>query len=450
MSIGSISAAFKEKWTTVQVSAFAPLLSDEEILAVCEALGHRWRKSPFPPPAVVRSMVYRSLHPDKSIQNVTTDLAADWALDGGQGITPSAWCQGRSRLPAGLLPDLVRRSASRAVDHFGKPHRWLGREVYIVDGTTVTMPDDPTLAEAFGYTNSKHGRSRFPVARVVALLHAGVHVIPHYRVAPNRTSETELFRDLLPCVSQGAVWVGDRYYSSYVNFALSMRLGIDWVSRLHQRRNGRKLAKDGQRLGPDDWLVTLKLSDPVRREHPQLDLPAEIAVRLLRLRYRYDKQHKSLWIVTSLLDPASFPREAVVALYRRRWGIETHYSYLKTTLDMAVLRSCRPKHIRSEIAATILAHNLTWTLIHEATDGKDIPPERISFAGAVKTVLAFSPRLCAAPKRKRIGLYRLMLDHIALHRNRHRPGRREPRMIKRHRKRYPMLKTTRQEARNAA
>jgi len=296
----------------------------------------------------------------------------------------------------------------------------------------------------------KDGSSRFPMARVVALLDAGTHVVCDYAVAPYAVSEVALFRELLADLPRGAVWLGDDYFSSYVNFALSRRAGVDWACRLHHRRDGLKLARTGKRLGPDDWRVTLHLSHPTQRQYADLDLPSQITVRLIRVRYRHKGRRMSLWIVTSLLDPERYPRPEVVHLYRRRWGIETHYNYLKTTLGMAVLKSYTPQNIRSEIAAIILAHNLIWTLILEAIDGTDIPVERIRFAAAVKIVLAFSPFLRAAPSSKRVRLYQRMLERIARHRNPYRPGRHQPRMVKRVRKKYPPLTTSRQEARNAA
>jgi hypothetical protein len=451
MNIGSLRSGFKQKWGRVQVSAFAPLLSDEEISQVCERLGHHGREScRFPPPAVVRSMMYRGLHPDKSIRNVVEDLLAGQGLHGIEHMTESGWCQARGRLPEGLPPDLVRSSAGRAMDRFGADRRWRGREVRAVDGTTVSMPDHPKLVEAFGYTHSKNGRSRFPLARVAAILDAGTHVITDYRAAPYATSEVALFREMLPGLPKGAVWMGDDYFSSFLNFALSKGEGVDWVSRLHHCRDGRKLAKSGKRLGPNEWLVTLDRPEALPAEYAALDLPRHIVVRLIRVRYRHKGQEKTMWIVTSLLDAAAYPRQEIVELYHRRWGIETHYNHLKTTLGMAVLRSHRPENIESEIGAILLAHNLVWTLILEAVEGADIPVERISFAGAVQTVLAFSPYLRAAGPSQRADLYRRMLQRIARHRNPCRPGRHEPRMVKRDRKRYPTLKTSRQEARNAA
>ncbi len=48
MSIRNDGGDFKRQWENVQVAAFAPYLSDADIEAACQALGHRWRSSVFP------------------------------------------------------------------------------------------------------------------------------------------------------------------------------------------------------------------------------------------------------------------------------------------------------------------------------------------------------------------------------------------------------------------
>lgn len=275
-------------------------------------------------------------------------------------------------------------------------------------------------------------------------------VITDYRVAPYETSEVELFRQMITDLPKGCIWVADRCLSNYVNFVLSEAYGLDWIARLHQRRDGKDLAKKGKRIGNDEWLVTLHLSDPIRRAYPDLDLPKTITARLVCHRYQDKGMKRSMWILTSLLDPVAYPREEIITAYRSRWGIETHYAYLKTTLDMAILRSKTERNIRSEIGAIMLAHNLVWMLICEAAKGIGISPRRISFACAVKTILAYSPRICAAVCPRRLHLYRQMLQRLALHQNRDRPGRKEPRMVKRGKKRFPALKTSRKEALDAA
>jgi hypothetical protein len=80
--------------------------------------------------------------------------------------------------------------------------------------------------------------------------------------------------------------------------------------------------------------------------------------------------------------------EQIRITFRR--GIETRYASVKTTLKLNVLRSLSLVGGRYEVAASVLAHNLVWTLIHQAAHATETPTDRISFADAIKAVLAFS------------------------------------------------------------
>lgn len=450
MRIDQNGKRFQQKFTGHSMAAFDAILSDAEILALCDLLRYRRRESPLTPAMMVRSQVYRSLHPDKAIRQVVEELIANGLLHDADSLSASAWCQARSRLPESLLQVLAKAVADKAIRGFGANQRTFDREVYLVDGTTVSMPDEEELVNAFGYIRGKHGDSRFPVARIVALLHAGTRMIADWRMAPNKSSEIELFRELMCALPPRSIWIGDRFFSTFPDFVFSLRAGVDWVTRLHARRDAEKLIQTGKPLGKNDWLVTLDVSDPVRRVHAAERLPNSIQVRLLRHRYRHRGEWKTLWLVTSLLDPGLYPREEIITLYGERWGIETHYCHLKVTLQMSVLRSKTAKNIRLEIGAIMLAHNLIWTLMHEAGEVADVPVERISFKGAIQTVRAHAPRLRGASERQRPCIYRAILRRIAQHRNPDRPGRHEPRLIKRDPARFGYLKTSREEARRGA
>ncbi|MFO7897870.1 MAG: hypothetical protein R6V58_02295 [Planctomycetota bacterium] len=84
-----------------------------------------------------------------------------------------------------------------------------------------------------------------------------------------------------------------------------------------------------------------------------------------------------------------------------------------------------------EVAATILAHNLTHVVIHQAAQKADIPPDRIGFIRAVRSIVLSSAALRAASPSDRPAVYDRMLDHIARRPNPYRPGRVEPRLCAR-------------------
>jgi len=429
-----------------QVAALADLLSDADIKAICRQLGHPWRRRILPPGTTVRSMVYRRLHPDKSILAALADMTA---ANEHLPRTPadSSWCEARSRLPEALWAHLIARSTQRLQTLAGESYLYQGRELYLADGSTVSMPDTPELAEVFGYADTKHGLSRFPVARVTFLTHAGTEAVVDHRMDHYRTCEDAQFQSMWDRLPAGCICICDRRFSSFYNLAKLAQRAVDVLCPLHQRRDPHKLIAGGQPLGTNQWLVWFELAAQLRRRYDDPSLPQRLPIRLIRVRFLRNGKRKQLWLVTTLLAAERYRRGTLVDLYRRRWGIETRIGSLKTTLEMNVLPSKTARGVRYDVAATILAHNLVWTLIHQAAAMTDTPAERISFSGTIKMALAFSLPLRQAPAEQRAATYARMLANIARQTNRHRPGRIEPRLIKRQTKRYGFLKIPRAQAR---
>jgi len=431
---------------SLQLAALDNLLPDAEVEAICRRLGHGWRKRKLPPGPTVRSMVYRGLHPDHSIAGMLADLAG---LLGPEipAPTDSAWCQARSRLPERVLAELIFRRAVRCRRRFGHYHRWQGRWVFRIDGSTVSMPDEPSLVEAFGYADTRHGPSRFPVARTTFIELAGLQVIWNYRLDEYTRSEESQLHAMWRTLPSGCICLLDRKFCSFYNLAKLRQRRIDVVTPLHQRRDPHKLIRQGRPLGRNEWLVPFHLAPQLRRKYHDASLPAVLWVRLIRVTYRRARKTKHLWLVTTLLDPVKYPRTQVAALYRTRWEIEPRIGSLKTTLEMNVLRGKSPAAVRREVASILLGHNLVWMLMHEAAVTTQTPVQDISFAGAVKTVLAFSGPLRDCPRSAREPLYQQMLCHMARQTNHHPFDRVEPRLIKREVARYAYLREPRWKAR---
>ena len=429
-----------------QLAALEELLADQEIEAICRDLGHTWRNRQLPPGPTVRSMVYRGLHPDHSIAAVLADLAALWGPD-GSAPTDSAWCQARDRLPEAALIELILREAFRCRRRFGRAHCWHHRYVYIVDGSSVSMPDEPSLVKAFGYTHTRHGRSRFPVARITFIELVGLELIWNYRLDQYTCGEDSQLRDMWHALPIGCICLMDRKFCSFYNLAKLRRRRIDAICPLHQRRDPQRLIAQGHCIGQDEWIVPLDLCPALRRQYDDPTLCEVLWVRLIRVCFRRGSRRHTLWLVTTLMDPAQYPRQEIAQFYRTRWGIETRIGSLKTTLEMNVLRSKSPHAVRREVAAIILGHNLVWRRIHEAAEQTGQPSGDISFAGAVKVVLAFSRAMLQAPRRLRRQLRNKMLLHIARQRNHHPFDRVEPRLIKRELARFAYLRESRWKAR---
>jgi hypothetical protein len=421
---------------SVQLAALDELLPDAEVEAICRDLKHCWRNRLLPPGPTVRSMVYRGLHPDRSIAAILADLAA---LLGPQAPAPTAaaWCQARTRLPEKVLLELIRRRARQCRRRFGNIHRWHGRWVFRGDGSTVSMPDEPALVKAFGYAKTRHGPSRFPVARITFLELAGLNVVWNYRIGRYTTSEEAQLYDMWDTLPTGCICLLDRKFCSFYNLAKLRQRRIDVVTPLNARRDPHKLIRQGQPLGKDQWRVPLTPAPQLRRKYADSTLPKVLWVRLIRVRYCRGDSQRELWLITTLMDPKQYSRAQIARLYRTRWGVEGRIGELKTTLQMNVLRGKSPAAVRREVASIILGHSLVWTLIHESAQATHTPARDISFAGAVKTVVAFSPALRHATATNRPKLYGQMLLHIAKQTNHHPFERVEPRLLKRELGRCP-------------
>lgn len=431
---------------SVQLAALERLLPDGEIEAICRELGHTWRNRKLPPGTTVRSMVYRGLHPDHSIAGMLADLGARLGPD-GPPPTDAAWCQARSRLPQGVQMELIFRRAVECQRRFGRACRWHGRWVFRIDGSTVSMPDEPSLVEEFGYASTRHGFSRFPVARTTFIELAGLNVIWNYRLDDYRCSEENQLHDMWHTLPTGCICLCDRKFCSFYNLAKMRRRRIGVVTPLHQSRDPYKLIRQGRALGKDEWMVPLNLSPQLRRRYDDPTLPKVLWVRLIQVTYPRGRKTKTLWLVTTLMDARKYPCRELGALYRRRWQIEPRIGSLKTTLQMNVLRGKSRGAVRREVASIILGHNLVWMLMHESAQATDTPAEDISFAAAVKTVLAFSSAILHASRPVRRQLHNKMLLQIARQTNHHPFDRVEPRLIKRDPVRYAFLREPRWKAR---
>jgi hypothetical protein len=430
---------------SLQLAALDALLPDDEVEAICRDIGHSWRDRKLPPGVTLRSMVFRALHPDHSIAAVLADLGA--RMPESPAPSEAAWCQARHRLPEPVLIELISRRAQQCRRRFGRGCRWQGRWVFRIDGSTVSMPDEPALARKFGYADTRHGKSRFPVARVTFIELAGLNVIWDYRLDRYRRSEESQLYDMWHVLPEGCLCLMDRKFCSFYNLAKLRQRRVQVITPLHQRRDPHRLIAQGRKLGKNDWAVPLELDAASRREWNDPTLPPRLWVRLIRVCFRHGCQMKQLWLVTTMMDPATAPRHQIAELYRQRWDIEPRIGSLKTTLEMNVLRGKTPAAVRREVASIILGHNLVWMLMHEAAGAAKTPVADISFACAVKTVLAFSWALTGATASGFQAIYHRMLLHIARQQNHHPFGRVEPRLVKRDPVRYPYLREPRWKAR---
>ena len=154
-------------------------------------------------------------------------------------------------------------------------------------------------------------------------------------------------------------------------------------------------------------------------------------------------------IITTLVDADEYTSEDIAELYGFRWNSELDIRSIKTSLNLGHVRCKSPDMVHREVWTTILGYNLIRTTAAGAALLHGKQPRQISFTSTCQYVLAswmqLSSRLIAeAILGDSLGL---MLKQIAACEVANRPGRLEPRVLKRRRHGYKLMQKPRNELR---
>jgi hypothetical protein len=352
-------------------------------------------------------------------------------------------------LPEELFQRLVQNTGKRLQQ--SAPEEWLfhGRRVKSVDGTTVSMPDTPENQQEYPQPKSQKPGVGFPLARLVVIFCVVTGAVLEMAISPYRgklTGETVLFRTLWERLETGDIVLADRYFCSFADIALLRTRGVDVVYRKHQKRPSN--FRRGKRLGKYDHLITWQ--KPQRRPST-IDaetfaaLPEQIVLREIKFQIvEKGRRTKEIILITTLLDAEIYTPEELARLYNIRWQAEIDLRSLKSVMEMDVLRCKSPEMVRKEIWTHMLAYNLIRTVMAKAAEEHERLPHTTSFKGAMQTIESFRTYMLMDLTSD---WYENLLHSIAYHEVGNRPGRYEPRAIKRRPKPHKLLQIPRQEAR---
>jgi hypothetical protein len=425
----------------------AACLSPEAIRQACRDEGHHWRERQLGPVATVYLFLLQVLHGNTACRHVVH--FARWAATAG------AYCQARKRLPLGVLHRLLERVAGSVRGATAGAARWLGHRVWVVDGSSFSMPDTKALRDAFGQPAGQRPGCGFPVAKWTALFDVATGMLLRSATAPLRSHEMARSAGLSDDLEPGDVVLGDRGFCSYAHLALLVGRGLHAVFRIHQQQivdftPGRPKAERGwpwanpARLPHSRWVLAHGPADQVvawskpkgrptwMSERDFAALPDEVAVRELRYRVEVPGfRVAEVTLVTTLLAAAAYPASALADLYFRRWQVEVNFRHLKITMEMDVLHCKTVEGVLKELAMFALAYNLVRSVMAESARARGAAPERISLVDAVRWLSGSDGGE----------------DASVLLVNPTRPGRVEPRVVKRRPKQYYRMTKPRAELR---
>jgi hypothetical protein len=421
-------------------------LDRQAILAACRAAGHRWRDCFLDPGAILHLFVTQVLHGNTALSHLPHLVGYDF--------TPSAFCQARARLPLEVFQRVLGRVGAALRSATDDQGTWHGHRTFLVDGSSFSMPDTPELQRHFGQSRKARPGCGFPVAHLMALFHAGTGLLIEAFAAPLHSHDLPLVTGLHPRLRPGDVLVADRGFCSFAHLAVLARRGVHAVFRLHQKQivdftPGRPHALAQDKHPPKGmprsrWVRALGLTDQVvewlkpargpdwMTAEEYTALPESVTVRELRYRVEVPGfRTREVTVVTTLVDGTTYPAAALATLYFRRWQVEVYLRHLKQTMKMDVLRCQSVEGVTKELTVFGLVYNLVRAVMLEAARRQGVEVDRISFIDALRWLA------CARPGEP--------LPELVV--NAARPGRFEPRTIKRRPKQYPWMSAPRHELR---
>ena len=412
----------------------------------------------FSTPVVLWAFLAQALRDGKGVAcaAAVADIATYQLQTGGAipcGDTGD-YCRARAKLDLEALRALVTEGAGQLERACPPAWLWHGLHPKLVDGFTFTMPDTPENQHEFPQQKNQRPGAGFPIARACAVLSLATATVHDLAIGPyqgKETGETALLREMLEGFRPGDVAVFDRCFCSFLMLAGLRQRGAHFCARLHQRRpvDFRK----GKRLGPDDHLITWtrpKKPDWMS-EQEYARTPGTLTLREVRFRViEPGRRTRELVVVTSLIDPDTWPAEAIAELYGYRWNVELDIRDIKQTLGLDHVRCKTPEMVRREVWVTLLAYNLIRKLIAVAAAVHDKQPRQLGFTLACQAVLSSWTMLATDVCHDEKLLWQHALARIAANEVANRPGRIEPRMIKRNRQHYPQLHDSREKLRKKA
>lgn len=357
-----------------------------------------------------------------------------------------AYCKSRSKLPLALLEKAFLSSAAHAQKCAPGSSLLQGRPLKIVDGTSLRLADTPKNRAAFPPCRNQHSRLGFPLVKMVAIFSAASGAILGRAIGSFDQSENRLVKSLREILQKGDILIGDRHFGYFALAAWLQSFSADLLARVPTRSRRVDFRKAFKRLGQGDaWFIWRKPYEVATYFSAEewASLPEQITVRVLRKAVEIRGfRTREITLVTTLLDAQLYPAEEIFAAYLKRWRMELCLDDLKTTLGMEMLSSRSPRQVQKEILVFLTAHNLVRWIMANAPGEL----ERLSFKGTLDGFRQWSLALAQlrgkSKTRMKVSLWRDFLAVVAADEVPLRPGRREPRAVKK-RSKYPLLKCPR-------
>jgi len=391
------------------------------------------RRRRLPAEQVVSLVIAMSLYRHRSIRQVVAEL--DLALPDSDDtcVTDSAVTQARQRLGEDPLAWLFRESARNWRLQDAERYHFKGLHLLAMDGTTLKLADSAANRAHFDSPSfANDGVASYPHARMVILSVLRTQLVLSAEFGSYAYGEMTYAKLLLGDIPDRSLTVFDSGFLSADFFTTLCADGIDRHFLIPSRVNSKLKLIEGDE---NDGIVEMKISSEARKKNPAL--PAHWRVRAVR---SIERNGKPTYLLTSLMDKATYPAKSLQECYQERWHIETSYREMKQSMmGMALsLRSHSVDATRQEIWGMLIAYNLVRLEMARAAEQAACLPTDISFVLALHTFQFEMMHAAALQAQGNLpGVLKRMRERMIIELNVYRPDRKFDRVAKAKPQRYP-------------
>ncbi len=310
-----------------------------------------------------------------------------------------------------------------------KKMKFNGHVTHAIDGTCFFTPRTEDLLAHFSVRNSnmEGGDTHYPYGLCVTAVNVFTNQPVAAIVDDYKTSERELMSKMISKFNKGDLSLLDRGLGGKGIYFEFQRLGQYFIHRT--KTSGDAVAgyvKVFLDSKEPEKTITLKMTDKSSNDKKKIEL------RLIR--GPKDSKGKVIVFVTNLFRKNRYDRKEIMALYEKRWNVETLYNRVKNLLNLEQFRAKTYNGIMQEIFANLLVLSLASIAITSVVEKEEIDTASTlpNFKNAISVI---QRHLISIIDRKVTGKSSKSITRAILKEVGHifypiRPGRRYPRVSK--------------------
>lgn len=295
-----------------------------------------------------------------------------------------AYAQARKRLPLETILDF----SHRVCNYLGQISEPVidGRRVFILDGTTITLPPTEVLKEAFPPASNQYGESVWPVAQLMVAneMQSGCALLPQIdpKYGDNNASEAVQAHRIVRQLPAKSIVMADSGFGIYSVAHHCTLAGHDFLFRLTKQRF-KSLRRQAEMIdeGPFHKTYHLVWKPTAKDRKNNSDLPEQTSIEVVLHEVKITPS-ETLCLVSSLEIDGPSSSE----LYRRRYDVEFDIRDVKVTLDAENIRAQTVEMFKKELYTSIVAYNLVAQFRRQSAKIATVKPRRLSFKGVWTTM----------------------------------------------------------------